>query len=71
LALKATEEASVVESGDQRAGRDEYPSWVIPFWMLLALAATFFVGYGCGSFVTWLSMLGPLGPGDGPPGGAD
>ncbi|OWK45480.1 hypothetical protein [Fimbriiglobus ruber] len=61
----------MAEPGDQRVDRDGHPSWVIPFWMLLALAAMFFVGCGCGSFLTWLSLLGPFGPGDSRAPGAD
>jgi hypothetical protein len=59
----------VAELGDPRADRDRHPSWVVPFWVLLALAAMFALGCVAGSFLTWLSMLGPLGPGHGP--GAD
>lgn len=43
-------------------GSDPHPSWVVPFWMLMALAGMFVLGCGCGSVLTTLSMLGPLGP---------
>jgi hypothetical protein len=50
---------SVVETDSTQADRDPHPSWVVPIWMLLALVAVFAMGCGCGSFVTYLSMLGP------------
>ena len=69
-AWKATGGASVEESDGVRAGNrsesDAHPSWVVPFWMLLALAAMFALGCVFGWFLTWLSMLGPFGPGHGP-----
>jgi hypothetical protein len=69
-AWKAIGGASVEESGGVRAGNcsesDAHPPWVVPFWMLLALAAMFALGCVFGSFLTWLSMLGPFGPGRGP-----
>ncbi len=43
-----------------------HPPWVVPFWVVLALAAAFLLGFGCGfSVMGWLVFAGSggrLGP---------
>jgi hypothetical protein len=34
--------------------------WIVPFWMLLALAGMFLRGLFVGSFLTWVAMIGPF-----------
>lgn len=53
-------------STDALPAQGGQPSWVVPFWMLVAVTVAFLAGCVCGSTVTWLSTLGPLGHGDGP-----
>ena len=67
---EVTEVTSVTRPGNDLAnehpGHDRSPSWVVPFWMLLALAVVFLAGCASGAVLMWFSMLGPLGPGHGP-----
>jgi hypothetical protein len=43
---------------------DRAPAWIVPYWMILALFSAFAAGVACGSILTWLLNLGPLGPAD-------
>ncbi len=45
----------------QRGHEDRHPDWMIPFWMLLALAGMFVLGCACGAcFLTKENISGAL-----------